>query len=523
METARDRRRLELGAGVKEVLPETKTLGGREMTDKDEQLGEIETNKDIEARAVSRREFLKIAGVAGAAVGVGAGLGGVLAACGAKETTTTTAAPATTTTTAAPATTTTAPASTTTVSAGPETGREIKVGVVAPVTGMYAVFAIAERWGQGLIDKYLGPTAVLGDGKSHKVSWLLRDTQSDSNRAAQVTSDLILNDKVDILSVGGGPDTAMPTADQAETLGTPLIGANCPWQAWIFGRGKAVDTVEKWVFCHALGIEDTINNCVAALTKIPTNKIVGLYFGNTADTQAWLTPGIGVEDALKGAGYTSVYPGPFNIGTEDYSALIAAYKKAGCEINFGSNPGKDFPNFWTQCLQQGYRPKACVEITGLAAPEDQFALGDKAVGILMGASWDDAWPYKDPISGMTNVQLGDDYEATVGSPRNSFIGAYARPGWIVDVLKRTKNLDDKQSIVDAIKTTKLELITGMCDLTSPVDLAGKHVTANVYKQLWGCAQMEKGTKFPIEVALVSEIDEPSVKINRDAMPITYAS
>jgi branched-chain amino acid transport system substrate-binding protein len=141
----------------------------------------------------------------------------------------------------------------------------------------------------------------------------------------------------------------------------------------------------------------------------------------------------------------------------------------------------------------------------------------------MGASWDDAWPYKDPISGMTNVQLGDDYEATVGSPRNSFIGAYARPGWIVDVLKRTKNLDDKQSIVDAIKTTKLELITGMCDLTSPVDLAGKHVTANVYKQLWGCAQMEKGKKFPIEVALVSEIDEPSVKINRDAMPITYAS
>ena len=53
---------------------------------------------------------------------------------------------------------------------------------------------------------------VLGDGKSHKVSWLLRDTQSDDNRTSQVTSDLILNDKADILIVGGSPTTAVPAA-----------------------------------------------------------------------------------------------------------------------------------------------------------------------------------------------------------------------------------------------------------------------------------------------------------------------
>lgn len=51
-------------------------------------------------RPVSRRQFLKLAGLAGAAIGLGAGLGGVLAACGGEETTTTVAA-ATTTTVAA--------------------------------------------------------------------------------------------------------------------------------------------------------------------------------------------------------------------------------------------------------------------------------------------------------------------------------------------------------------------------------------------------------------------------------------
>ena len=45
----------------------------------------------LQGKAVSRRDFLKIAGIAGATVGVGAGLGGLLAACGGgtEETTTT--------------------------------------------------------------------------------------------------------------------------------------------------------------------------------------------------------------------------------------------------------------------------------------------------------------------------------------------------------------------------------------------------------------------------------------------------
>ena len=45
--------------------------------------------------SISRREFLKIAGLAGATIGVGASLGGLLAACGDGEVTTTSAAAST--------------------------------------------------------------------------------------------------------------------------------------------------------------------------------------------------------------------------------------------------------------------------------------------------------------------------------------------------------------------------------------------------------------------------------------------
>ncbi len=102
---------------------------------------------DQPEKCVNRRDFLKICGAAGAAVGLGAGLGGLVAACGG-ETTTTTAAPATTTT-AAPTTTTAGP---TTTAAGPtttaaaEAGREIKIGFVAPLTGPLATFGTADEF-----------------------------------------------------------------------------------------------------------------------------------------------------------------------------------------------------------------------------------------------------------------------------------------------------------------------------------------------------------------------------------------
>ncbi len=75
-------------------------------------------DEGIAKKPVSRREFLKYAGVAGGAIAVSGGLGGLIAACGG-ETTTTTAGGATTTaggatTTAGGATTTTAAAATTT-------------------------------------------------------------------------------------------------------------------------------------------------------------------------------------------------------------------------------------------------------------------------------------------------------------------------------------------------------------------------------------------------------------------------
>ena len=47
-------------------------------------------------------------------------------------------------------------------------------------------------------------------GKQYPVSILVKDSQSNPNRASEVANDLILKDKVDIMLVSGTPETANP-------------------------------------------------------------------------------------------------------------------------------------------------------------------------------------------------------------------------------------------------------------------------------------------------------------------------
>ncbi len=129
-------------------------------------------------KEVSRRDFLKIAGVAGATIGMGAGLGGLIAACGGGDETTTTAAGPVTTggpvTTAGGATTTVASA---------EMGREIKIGWVTMTTGIYAGLSEPDDFLLQQAKDTIGDGLLCADGKKHPIKWIVKDSQSNSDVA----------------------------------------------------------------------------------------------------------------------------------------------------------------------------------------------------------------------------------------------------------------------------------------------------------------------------------------------------
>lgn len=182
---------------------------------------------------ISRREFLKRAGIAGAALGATGGLGGLLAACGNGETTTTTGAAETTTTAAGASTTTTAAAETTTsASAGAEAGRALKIGFVSPLTGKLANFGIPDKYCVDRWNEYAKDGIVCGDKKNHPIQIIVQDSQSSTDRAFQVAGDLINNDGIDMMMVASTPDTTVPVADQSEAYGVACFSAATSRHGW---------------------------------------------------------------------------------------------------------------------------------------------------------------------------------------------------------------------------------------------------------------------------------------------------
>jgi branched-chain amino acid transport system substrate-binding protein len=476
----------------------------------------------MEDKSVSRRDFLKIAGVAGAAVGLGGGLGGLVAACGGTEETSTTATAQATTTTTAPGPTTTA-APTTTVSAGPEAGRDIILGLVSPSTGPLANFAKADDWWVEFGAKALPDGIVGGDGKQHKIVIKRADSQSDPMRAAQVAGDLINNDKIDLMMASGTPDTANPVADQCETYGMPSISNFVPWQPFFFGRGATPDKPFKWTYAQALGLEQIVANFIAMWDQVPTNKKVGFIFANDADGQAWTDMKTGLPPAVEAAGYTYYLTDLYTVPTEDFTKYISDFKKNGCEICCGTITTPDFTNFWKQSVQQGYNPKVLTVGKALLFPQTLEAIGPIAYNSTVEGVWTPSWSFKDSITGMTCQQLADDYMVKTGEQWTAAIGQYAKFEWAVDVFKRVMNLDDKEDIIGKVKTTKMDTCVGPMDFTAPIAMGtSRHPVENVYEPPIGGAQWVKGTKFDFEPVMVSNALSPDLQVTAKVQQMQYS-
>jgi branched-chain amino acid transport system substrate-binding protein len=469
---------------------------------------------DSESRSVSRREFLRLAGVAGAGLAVAGGMGGLIAACGGGETTTTAAAGTTTT---AGATTTTGGV-TTTVSAAVEAGREIKIGYVTPITGPIAAFGMADQF---CIDQWkaaIGEGLVLGDGKKHPVAFSVSDSQSDSMRASQVAGDLIQNSKVDIIMAAASPDTVNPVADQAEAQQTPCITCDCPMEPYYFGRGATPDKPFKWTYHAFWGLQQIENVSLSLWEQYPTNKVIGACWPNNTDGNAY-------RDAyppfIEKNGYQLVDGGKYQEPNEDFTSIISNFKNAGAEIFTGLMIPPDFVNFWKQATQQGWKPKVFDLAKAILFPSAMEAVGEIGYNLSGPMFWHPTFTFKSPLSGKTCQQLADEWEAKNNSMWQQPILHHLLGDWAYDVLTRTKNVDDKEEIIANIASTNLkDSIGGPLDFTAPVDMAGLHPVQNVVvTPLYG-GQWVKGTgKYMFDIVIVSNPNNNPVTVQQKLTPL----
>ncbi len=110
------------------------------------------------------------------------------------------------------------------------------------------------------------------DGRSYPVQIISKDSQSSGSRAAEVASELILGDKVDLIVASATPDTTNPVADQAEVNEVPCITTNCPWQPYFFGRKGDPAKGFTWTYHFFWGLEDVIGAFLALWDRRPPTR-----------------------------------------------------------------------------------------------------------------------------------------------------------------------------------------------------------------------------------------------------------
>ena len=394
---------------------------------------------------------------------------------------------------------------------------EITIGWIHPLTGSLAGFGAPDGFVISKIEQ-TGPykNGFKIGGKTYKVNIKSYDTQSSVTRAGQLAQQAINSDKVDLLLSSSTPETVNAVASTAETLGTPLICSNIPWESWYInlkGNPQKPTLKPKYVVMYFLGAEHLIQCFIPMWNKIHsqlnTNKVVAAAFPNDSDGNAFRAV---FPPIAKAAGYTFNMSAPYTDGTTNYSSMISQFKadKADFFTNVPLPP--DFATMWKQSVQQGFRPKLATVAKVLLFPTDTYALGSLVYNVATDAWWAPTLPWTSSFTGETCQQFATEYEASHGQ-WNSNISNYSLFEIAHSALTSVNNPHDKNEVADALHKVNINGLAGPLDFTSPKAPApGVALTPPVG------IQWQKGTTYPLEAKVVDNTLQPNAKLTGDLLP-----
>lgn len=336
-------------------------------------------------------------------------------------------------------------------------GAKIRIGYVSPQSGPLAGFAESDAYN---IESFLA-TSV---GQNFEV--IVKDSQSDPNRAAAVAKELIVDDEINLMIVASTPETTNPVATTCEAEGMPVISTKAPWQPWFIGQQGNPGDPASWrpfdfAFHYFWGLEDVIAVFLNMWNQIETNKQVGGLFPNDGDGNAWGDPNVGVGPGFAAQGYALTDPGRYQNLNDDFTAQINAFKAANCDIVTGVVIPPDFTTFRNQALQQGYSPKIITVAKAILFPQSVEALGEAGHNLSSEVWWSAQHPFKSSVTGQSAGDLAADFTAKTGRPWTQPIGfVHSLFEVASNVMGRVDDPTDAEAVAAAIAATDVDTIVG---------------------------------------------------------------
>ena len=165
----------------------------------------------------------------------------------------------------------------------------------------------------------------------------------------------------------------------------------------------------------------------------------------------------------------------------------------------------DWTTFWTQAIQQGFKPKIASVGKALLFPSAIEALGDKGQNLSSEVWWTPAHPYKSSLTGASARQLADAYTAATKKQWTQPIGfAHALFEVAADVMKRSHGPGQRDATLAAVQSTKLDTIVG------PIAWGGPGPFKNVSKTPLVGGQWRRGGAFKYDLVITSNATAPAI-------------
>jgi ABC-type branched-subunit amino acid transport system substrate-binding protein len=357
---------------------------------------------------------------------------------------------------------------------------EIRVGVPAPLTGMYAGFGQGGVFGmKAAVDDINkdGGVFVKESNRKLPIRLIIVNTESDPQKAGTLAESLIVTDKVHFLAYGEEPPPMTAGISSiADRYKVPFVCTTGPMEPWM---GMRESVAGHWQYTWAAGIFAiatpsaagdfrakpgyTITDTWQAMLEMfgnKTNKRVAVFASDDPDGIGWygLFPGF-----LKKLGYNvcgvEKKVGLAPMETTDFSSIIKQWKDYKCEIIWGNAPGPFVGTLLRQCATLGFKPKMVSIGRAPLFYEDVNAWGgDIPLGVGVEIWWDPSFGDSPGIGGTTPQSLADRWAKETQKPLNRAIGpGYSLIQVLIDAIVRAGSLD-REKVQAALAQTDLKTV-----------------------------------------------------------------
>lgn len=322
-----------------------------------------------------------------------------LVACAGSTTTTTAATTKATTagTTAASGATTAAPA------------KNIKIGLIFPLSGKNADQGVFNVDGAKLAVKKINDAGGIKALNGAKLELVVYDNESDSDKSKTVAERLI-KENPDVVAVHGASASAfvLPMLSVFEKAQIPFVTAQT--SQTITSQGY------KYAFAFAAQSPQFAATQVAMLEwlnkkyNLNITKI-GLVF---EDSEWGLTNSKAARDSIKAnsTGLQLVYDKSYTAGSSDLSSIVVGMMNAGVEVVFPTSYTQDAKLLFNTMTANNYSPLIIGGGAGFLYPVFAKDLGPLVDGILSVASHN--YDAKTIVSNESLSKVGEEFEKAYG-------------------------------------------------------------------------------------------------------------